>query len=214
LINIFVVDDHAIFRDGLRVLIEASDDMALIGEAESGADVLAKLEGLQPDLILMDIHMPGENGIEVTRRIKQQYPDLTVLMLTMFEDDKSVFAAMRAGASGYILKGIKPNEMLQTLRVAATGGAVFSPQIASHIMRWFTQMATLQPEPAVELPELSRRELDILTLIAAGDDNPTITEKLTLSPKTVRNYVSQVLKKLEVSDRIAAARKARQAGLE
>lgn len=140
MINIFVVDDHAIFRDGLRVLIDTSEDMTLIGEAESGADALTQLANIQPDLILMDIHMPGENGIEVTRRIKQQYPELTVLMLTMFEDDKSVFAAMRAGASGYILKGIKPTEMLQTLRVAATGGAVFSPisqvTLCSGLRRW------------------------------------------------------------------------------
>jgi DNA-binding NarL/FixJ family response regulator len=214
MIKIFVVDDHALFRDGLRLLIDATDDLTLVGESESGADVLEKLAELQPDLILMDIHMPDENGIEITRRIKAQYPDVTVLMLTMFDDDKSVFAAMRAGASGYILKGIKHSEMLQTLRVAATGGAVFSPRIAGYIMQWFMQMQSGTPEPGEELPDLSRRELDILALIAAGDDNPMIAEKLTLSPKTVRNYVSQVLKKLEVSDRMAAAKKARQAGIE
>jgi DNA-binding NarL/FixJ family response regulator len=214
MIDIFVVDDHEIFRDGLRLLIDSTDDMTLIGEAESGADVLTKLADIQPDLILMDIHMPGENGIDVTRRVKQHYPDMIVLMLTMFEDDKSVFAAMRAGASGYILKGIKHNEMLQTLRVAATGGAVFSPRIAGYIMQFFAQMETAKPATTAELPKLSRRELDILSLIAAGDDNPMIAEKLTLSPKTVRNLVSQVLKKLEVSDRIAAAEKARQAGIE
>ncbi len=214
MINIFVVDDHEIFREGLRVLIDSSEDMMLIGEAESGADLLDKLANLQPDLVLMDINMPGENGIEVTRRLKQHYPNLIVLMLTMFEDDKSVFAAMRAGASGYILKGIKHTEMLQTLRVAATGGAVFSPRIAGHIMQWFSQIQTPQPESEDELPKLSRREQDILALIAAGDDNPTISEKLTLSPKTVRNYVSQVLKKLEVSDRMDAAKKARRAGIE
>ena len=214
MIRVFVVDDHEIFRDGLRLLISSTDDMTLVGEAESGEAVLTQLADLQPDLVLMDIHMPGENGIEVTRRIKQHYPDLIVLMLTMFEDDKSVFAAMRAGASGYVLKGIKHNEMLQTLRVAASGGAVFSPHIAGYIMQWFAQMQTAQPEPAVDLPRLSRQEQAILALIAAGDDNPAIAEKLTLSPKTVRNYVSQVLKKLEVSDRRAAAERARQAGLE
>jgi DNA-binding NarL/FixJ family response regulator len=212
--TIFVVDDHQIFRDGLRLLIESTDDLTMVGEAESGESVLTKLADLKPDLILMDIHMPGENGIEVTRRIKQHHPDLTVLMLTMFEDDKSVFAAMRAGASGYILKGIKHNEMLQTLRVAATGGAVFSPRIAGYIMQSFAQMETSPLAAKVELPKLSPREQDILALIAAGDDNPMIAEKLTLSPKTVRNLVSQVLKKLEVSDRLAAADKAHQAGIE
>jgi DNA-binding NarL/FixJ family response regulator len=214
MIRIFVVDDHEIFRDGLRVLIDATDDMELVGEADSGADVLGKIGDLHPDLILMDIHMPGENGIDVTRRIKEHFPDVIVLMLTMFDDDKSVFAAMRAGASGYVLKGIKHNEMLQTLRVAATGGAVFSPHIAGHIMQWFSQMQTVSSEEADELANLSRREQDILALIAAGDDNPTIAEKLTLSPKTVRNYVSLVLKKLAASDRMDAAKKARQAGLE
>jgi DNA-binding NarL/FixJ family response regulator len=212
MINIFVVDDHEIFRNGLRLLIDSTDDMTLIGEAESGADVLEKLAGLQPDLILMDIHMPGENGIDVTRRIKQHYPDMTVLMLTMFEDDKSVFAAMQAGASGYILKGIKHNEMLQILRMAAAGGAVFSPRIAGYIMQYFAHMETAQPASAVELPKLSGQEQDVLALIAAGDDNPTIAEKLTLPPRTVWNYVSQVLKKLTVSDRIAAE-KARQSGM-
>lgn len=214
MINIFVVDDHQIFRDGLRLLVESTDDMVLIGEAESGEDALKKLADLKPDLILMDIHMPGENGIEVTRRIKQQYPDFTVLMLTMFEDDKSVFAAMRAGASGYVLKGIKHTEMLQTLRLAATGGVVFSPKIAGFIMQSFAHQEAAQPEAAVELPKLSPREQDILELIAAGDDNPMIAEKLTLSPKTVRNLVSQVLKKLEVSDRLEAAEKARLARLD
>ncbi len=214
MINIFIVDDHEIFRDGLRMLIESTDDMALIGEAESGEGVIEKLASLHPDLILMDIHMPGENGIEITRRIKDQYPEMSVLMLTMFEDDKSVFAAMRAGASGYILKGIKHSEMLQTLRVAAAGGAVFSPRIAGYILQSFSQLETSPLKETAELPKLSSREHDILVLIAAGDDNPTISEKLFLSPKTVRNYVSQVLKKLAVSDRIEAAEKARRAGIE
>lgn len=213
MIRIFVVDDHEIFRDGLRLLIDSTDDMTLVGEAESGVGVLEKLVESEPDLILMDIHMPGENGIDVTRQIKEHLPDMVVVMLTMFEDDKSVFAAMRAGASGYILKGLKHNEMLQTLRVAATGGAVFSPHIAGYIMQWFAQAQNQESETLAGLPKLSRREQDILALIAAGEDNPTISEKLTLSPKTVRNYVSQVLKKLAVSDRIAAAERARQAGL-
>ncbi len=213
MITIFIVDDHQIFRDGLRMLIDSSEDMTVIGEAESGATVMQKLAGVQPDLILMDIQMPGENGIDLTRRIKQKYPDLTVLMLTMFEDDQSVFAAMRAGAVGYVLKGVKHQDMLQTLRVAAAGGAVFSPSIARHMMQWFEQLPSKQDLPTVALPDLTQREREVLILIAAGADNPTIAEKLTVTSKTVRNYVSQVLKKLAVDDRAAAANKGQLAGL-
>jgi DNA-binding NarL/FixJ family response regulator len=214
MISVLIVDDHQIFRDGLRMLLDSTDDIVVIGEAESGADALARIAEEQPTLVLMDIQMPEENGIEITRRIKEQYPDIIVLMLTMFEDDQSVFAAMRAGAVGYVLKGIKHQDMLQTVRVAAAGGAVFSPRIARHMMQWFERMQGAdQPAPTVAFPELSRREQEVIAMIAAGDDNATIAEKLTVTPKTVRNYVSQVLKKLAVSDRAAAAEKARQAGI-
>lgn len=197
------------------MLIETSDDMTVVGEAASGASVMPKLAQVKPDLILMDIQMPGENGIDVTRRVKQAYPDLNVLMLTMFEDDRSVFAAMQAGAIGYVLKGINHAEMLQTIRIAAAGGAVFSPSIASHMMQWFKQMSgnTPQTQPTASLPDLTEREYEVLTMLAAGDNNAKIAEKLFVTPKTVRNYVSQVLKKLAVDDRHAAANKAQQAGL-
>ncbi|MCW1967830.1 MAG: response regulator transcription factor [Anaerolineae bacterium] len=218
MINVFIVDDHQIFRDGLRLLIETSDDMMVVGEAASGASVMPQLVQIKPDLILMDIQMPGENGIEVTRRVKQAYPEINVLMVTMFEDDRSVFAAMQAGAIGYVLKGINHAEMLQTIRIAAGGGAVFSPSIASHMMQWFKQMSgnaqpTQPTQPAVSLPDLTEREYEVLTMLAAGDNNAKIAEKLFVTPKTVRNYVSQVLKKLAVDDRHAAASKAQQAGL-
>ncbi len=211
--TVFIVDDHQIFRDGLRMLIDSSDDMTVVGEAESGVNVLSQLASIKPDLILMDVQMPGENGIDLTRRIKQAYPDLTVLMLTMFEDDDSVFAAMRAGAVGYVLKGIKHQDMLQTVRVAAAGGAVFSPSIARHMMQWFEHLPSNKPAPAVELPVLTQREREVLAMIAAGDTNSMIAEKLTVTSKTVRNYVSQVLKKLAVDDRAAAADKANRAGM-
>lgn len=197
------------------MLIETSDDMTVVGEAASGASVMPKLAQVKPDLILMDIQMPGENGIDVTRRVKQAYPDLNVLMLTMFEDDRSVFAAMQAGAIGYVLKGINHAEMLHTIRIAAAGGAVFSPSIASHMMQWFKQLSgnTPQTQPTASLPDLTEREYEVLTMLAAGDNNAKIAEKLFVTPKTVRNYVSQVLKKLAVDDRHAAANKAQQAGL-
>ncbi|MBK8905678.1 MAG: response regulator transcription factor [Anaerolineaceae bacterium] len=214
MINLFIVDDHQIFRDGLKLLFENTEDMAVAGEAESGKAVLAQLADVTPDLILMDIQMPGLNGIETTRRIKAMQPEANILMLTMFEDDQSVFAAMRAGALGYVLKGANHGEMLQAVRVASAGGAVFSPRVAAHIIQWFAQ-PDKQPaeETAVQLPALTTRELEVLELLAVGLDNSVIAERLTVTNKTVRNYVSQLLKKLEVNDRLEAAEVAHQAGI-
>lgn len=214
MINVFIVDDHQIFRDGLRLLLDTAENMTVIGEATSGSEAIEKLADLQPDLILMDIQMPDENGIEVTRRIKKQFPEMIVLMLTMFEDEQSVFSAMQAGAVGYVLKGINHRDMLQTVRLAASGGAVFSPRIANRMMQWFEKMKGNDvTKQTIDLTELTQREREVLALIAIGDDNPAIAKKLTITSKTVRNYVSQILKKLAVSDRAAAADKARQAGI-
>ena len=212
-IQVFIVDDHQIFRDGLRVLLEAADDIVVVGEADSGISAENQLATLTPDLVLMDIQMPGQNGIETTHRLKQLDPALKILMLTMFEDDQSVFSAMRAGASGYVLKGVKHTEMLRSVRTAAEGGAIFSPRIATRMMDYFDQMQPAQQPVSNPLPDLSDRERDVLAQLAVGKSNRAIAEALTLTPKTVRNYVSQILKKLHVSDREAAAAKARQAGL-
>lgn len=215
MISLFIVDDHPIFRDGLKLLFESTDDMQVIGEAESSEEALAQLAGLEPDLILMDIQLPGKNGIDATRALKERNPAHKILMLTMFEDNQSVFAAMRAGALGYVLKGINHAEMVQTVRMAAAGGAVFSPQIATYILQWFSQAPSQPAEAtAVELPILTQRERAVLQLLAEGCDNNTIADRLTVTEKTVRNYVSQLLKKLEVSDRHAAAEKARRAGID
>jgi DNA-binding NarL/FixJ family response regulator len=213
-ISIALVDDHQIFRDGLKLLIEHTPDMHVIAEAQSGAEALEQLSTVQPDLILMDIQLPDKNGIEVTRELKERNPAHKILMLTMFEDDQSVFAAMRAGALGYVLKGVKREEMVQTMRMAASGGAVFSPQIADYILQWFAEGTNHRSrKEATELPLLTNREQEVLELLAAGCDNNTIADHLTVTEKTVRNYVSQLLKKLEVGDRHAAAAKARRAGL-
>jgi DNA-binding NarL/FixJ family response regulator len=215
MISIVIVDDHQIFRDGLKLLFDNTTDMRVIAEAQSGEEALEKLATLEPDLILMDIHMPDKNGIDVTRELKERNPAHKILILTMFEDHQSVFAAMRAGALGYVLKGVNHAEMIQTVRIAVAGGVVFSAQIAEHILQWFAQGGT-QPAAATEvaLPELTQRERAVLELVAAGCDNPTIAERLTVTEKTVRNYVSHLLKKLEVSDRRAAAEKARRAGID
>jgi DNA-binding NarL/FixJ family response regulator len=165
---------------------------------------------LQPDVILMDIQMPGINGIEATRQIVRTSPHIVVVMVTMFDDDRSVFAAMRAGARGYVLKGAKHEDMLRAIRAAGSGDAIFSPALAARMMDFF---AAMLPSKLPQIfPELSEREHEVLNLIAAGYKNPEIAEQLVLSPKTVRNHVSNILSKLQVADRAQAILKAREAG--
>lgn len=215
MITVFVVDDHQIFRDGVRMLLESTDDIRVVGESASGEEALEDLERIHPGLILMDIHMQGMNGIDATRALKERDSERKILMLSMFEDEQSVFSAMRAGAIGYLLKGVSHGEMLRSVRLAAAGGAIFSPQVANHILQWFSG-AHIQPTGPSEsdsdaLPDLTVRERDVLELLAEGYDNNTIADQLFVTEKTVRNYVSMLLKKLEVSDRRAAAEKARRA---
>ncbi len=210
MIKLFVIDDHHIFRDGVRMLIDSVDDMEVVGDAASGLLALELLETVQPDVILMDVQMPDENGITVTRQIKDLYPDIAVLMLTMFEQDHSLFSAMKAGACGYILKGINQTEMLGAIRVAAGGGVVFSPRLKERMATYFGRIQPTRPPNA---PAINQREQDILGRIADGEDNKAIAQAMSLSPKTVRNYVSQLLKKLDVNDRSEAVSKARSTGL-
>jgi DNA-binding NarL/FixJ family response regulator len=210
-LQILIADDHQLFRDGLRTLLLAAPDMVLAGEAETGDQAVALTAQLQPDVVLMDIQMPGINGIEATRRIVRDSPHVAVLMVTMFDDDHSVFAAMRAGARGYVLKGAKHEDMLRAIRAAGNGEAIFSPTVAARMMDFF---AGMQPANLPQVfPELSEREREILNLIAKGYKNPEIAEHLVLSPKTVRNHVSNILSKLQVADRAQAILKAREAGL-
>jgi DNA-binding NarL/FixJ family response regulator len=211
ILQILIADDHQLFRDGIRTLLLAAPDMQLAGEAETGNEVIALTAQLQPDVVLMDIQMPGINGIEATRQIVHTSPHVVVLMVTMFDDDHSVFSAMRAGARGYVLKGAKHEDMLRAIRAAGNGEAIFSPTVAARMMDFF---AGMRPAKLPEVfPELSEREREVLNLIAEGYKNPEIAEELVLSPKTVRNHVSNILSKLQVADRAQAILKAREAGL-
>ncbi len=210
--DVFIVDDHQIFRDGLRALLESTGEITVVGDAASGDGLLEKLEAARPALVLMDIQMPGINGIALTRQVKARFPDIAVLMLTMFEDDQSVFSAMQAGASGYVLKGISNEDMIASIITAASGGAVFSQNVAQYMLAYFRR-AHSEGAESDNLPELSQRERDVLTLIADGADNPQIAQQLALTPKTVRNYVSRVLKKLNATDRNDAGTIARNSGL-
>jgi len=210
-IRLIIADDHPIFRDGLRTLLASVDGIEIVGEAASGDEAVALALSQEPDVILMDLKMPGLNGIEATRRIMQANPQIKVLMVTMFEDDDSIFAAMRAGARGYLLKGARQDQALRAIQAVANGEAIFGPQIAEKIQSFFSA-ARANPQPQA-FPELTQREYEILNLLAQRLSNNEIAGRLVLSPKTVRNYISNIFHKLQVSNRGEAIQVARTAGL-
>lgn len=210
-IHILIADDHPLFRDGVRALLNSIPVTEAVGEAATGAETIAQAAALQPDVIMMDLQMPGLNGIEATRQILQQNPRIGIIMLTMFEDDDSVFAAMQAGARGYILKGADQDEIVRTIEAVARGDALFSAGIAQRVMKFF---ATFKVDTSSTIfPELTDREREILTVIAQGYNNTEIADQLVLSPKTVRNHITNIFSKLQVADRAQAIVRAREAGL-
>ena len=210
-IQILIADDHTLFRDGLRALLGSLPDTTVIGEAANGSEAIVQAEKLQPDVILMDIQMPGVNGIEATRQIVQTSPHIGVIVVTMFEDDDSVLAAMRAGARGYVLKGADQEEMLRAVRAVARGEALFGPLIAARLQSFFAD--SKRQATAGAFPELTERERQVLELIAQGFSNADIGRELTISIKTARNHVSNIFSKLQVVDRAQAIIRAREAGL-
>ena len=209
-ITVLIADDHTLFREGMQAILCPESDCQIVGEAADGEQVVAKAIELAPTVILMDIHMPKLNGIEAARRILHALPETGIIMLTMYEDDSSIFAAMRAGARGYILKGADKVEVLKTIRAVAGGEALFGPVIARRITRFFAQSARHTAHP---FPELTEREHEVLALIAEGKSNAEITRRLVISPKTLSNHISNIFTKLQVTDRAEAIIKAREAGL-
>ena len=209
--RVLIADDHPLFRRALRDLIASLPDMEVVGEAATGRAVVEQALVARPDVVVMDLKMPELDGIEATRQLSDAITDLAVLVLTMHEDDDSVFAAMRAGARGYLLKGADKEEMLLAIRAVARGEAIFGPAIARRLMTFFAAPAPAAPAQA--FPDLTEREHEILALIAAGRNNQEITDRLYLSLKTVRNYVSNIFGKLQVADRAQAIVRAREAGL-
>ena len=209
-IRILIADDHQFYREGIKAMLQHMTQVTIIAESGTGDDAVALVETAQPDVILMDLKMPGLNGIEATRRITARHPRIAVLVLTMF-DDESVFAAMRAGARGYLLKDVSRDDLLRAIEAVARGEAIFSPSIAQRLLHYFAQ------RPAAQLPamfsELTERERQVLELIAQGHSNMQIADELSLTHKTVRNYVSSIFDKLQVNDRAQAIVKAREAGL-
>jgi DNA-binding NarL/FixJ family response regulator len=210
-IRILIADDHPLFRTGLRSLLESVADTEVVGEAETGTEVVELARTLTPDVVVMDLNMPEVNGIEATRQIVQSTKDVHVLVMTMHEDDESVFAALRAGAHGYQLKGAVQDETLRAIRAVAHGEAILGPAIAVRLQTYLTAPPTTDPTEA--FPQLTERELEVLHLLAERLTNAEIAAKLFLSQKTVRNYVSGILAKLQVADRAEARLIARAAGL-
>lgn len=209
--SVLVVDDHPVVREGLRTLLGSLPGFSVVGEASSGNEAVEKADELQPDIVIMDLHMGDGDGISATRRLVSHSPHVAVLVLTMFDDDNSLFAALRAGARGYILKGAAQEDIVRALEALTRGEAIFSPGIARQVLAYFGS----GPRPGGEslFPELTGREREVLDLIARGTNNLAIAERLGLTPKTVRNHVSNIFNKLHVTDRAQAIVRAREAGL-
>jgi DNA-binding NarL/FixJ family response regulator len=209
-LRVVIVDDHPLFREGLAMLLGSVPGLAVVGTAADGAAAVAVAREEQPDVVVMDVQMPVLDGIEATRRITSESPSTGVVVLTMSEDDGTVFAAVRAGARGYLLKGADQEEVLRAITTVANGGAVFGPALARRIAEFFSAGPS---GPETAFPQLTAREREVLDLVAAGRSNTQIAAVLHLSPKTVRNNVSNVLTKLQVTDRAQAIVRAREAGL-
>ena len=210
-IRILIADDHPLFRGGLRSLLESIADTEVIGEAATGEEAVEIAMALAPDVVVMDINMPGLNGIDATRRIVDESDQVNVLVMTMHDDDEAVFAAIRAGARGYLLKGAAQDETLRAIRSVANGEAIFSHGVAHRLRSFLAAPPAVDPSQA--FPQLTDRELEILQLLAERRTNAEIAATLFLSQKTVRNYVSAIFTKLQVADRAEAGLVARTAGL-
>lgn len=210
-IRVLVVDDHPVVRDGVAAALEGREGVAVVGGAGSRDEAVSAAERLRPDVVLVDLHMPGGSGIDVIRELGRVHPDARCLVLTMDEDDESLFGAMRAGARGYLLKGARGAEIERAVRAVADGEVVFGPGVADRVKELFGQVAPVRG--AAAFPQLTVRDLQLLGLLAQGLDNLVIGRQLGLAPKTVRNQVSLLLTKMGVTDRVAAVAAARDAGL-
>ncbi len=216
-IRVLMADDHGLFREGVASLLERADDVVLVGEAGTGEEAVRLAEEEFPDVVLMDLKMPGAGGIQATREIVGRSPHVGVIVVTMFEDDESVFAALKAGARGYVLKDAGRGELLRAIRAVARGEALLGAPIARRVLEQFSSPLPT-PDPPSEPPspfygELTPRELEMLDLIAQGLKNREISTRLHISEKTVGNHVSNVFRKLQVTDRVQAVIRARKAGL-
>jgi DNA-binding NarL/FixJ family response regulator len=211
-VRIVLADDHPVVRGGLRALLATIDGLEVVGEAVDGETAVREVQLSQPDVVLMDVRMPGIGGVEATRQIRETTPSTAVLMLTMYDDDATVLTAMRAGARGYLLKGAEQEEIVGVIRAVVAGQVIFGPGIAGRVLDYFSA-PPVAPAEAPPFPELTEREREILDLLASGRRTAAIAERLFLSPKTVSNHLTSVFAKLEVADRAEAIIRAREGGL-
>ena len=211
LTTVVIADDHPVFRGGLKALLASAGDIDVVGDAATGDEAVSLAAELLPDVAVMDLNMPGGiNGIEATRNITEHSPSVRVLILTMFDDDESVFAALRAGAAGYLLKDAEHDDVVRAVRAIARGEVIFGPGVAQRVQAFF---AGGRPVPESPFPQLTTREIEILDLVAAGENNATIARRLGIATKTVRNSTSNIFLKLHAADRAQAIIRARDAGL-
>jgi DNA-binding NarL/FixJ family response regulator len=210
-LRIVVADDHPLYRRGLAAVLDAQPGWSVVAQADTGLAAVAAAAEHRPDVVVMDLHMPEPDGVEATRRVITNQPSAAVLILTMFDDDDSVFTAMRAGARGYLLKGADQAEIVRAVAAIGSGEAIFGPTVAQRIVEFFAAPRPTHVAPV--FPGLTAREHEVLDLIAAGRSNADIAARLVLSHKTVRNHVSNIFTKLQVADRATAIVRARQAGL-
>jgi DNA-binding NarL/FixJ family response regulator len=208
--RVLVVDDHPLYREGLVMALDTMDQVEVVGQAADGTTAVELAINLAPDVVIMDLHLPGMSGVEATRQLLAGRPDTGVLVLTLLEGDDSLFAARRAGARGYVLKGADRGEIERALRTVAAGEVGFSSGVAASVTAWFRAGGSTAQEP---FPELTEREREVLDLVARGLTNTEIAARLVLSDKTVRNHVSNVFAKLHVTNRSGAVARARDAGL-
>ena len=213
-IRVLIADDHHLFREGLSRILDSQADFVAVGEAADGVEALIKARELRPDLILMDVGMPVCNGLEATRQIKQELPDVTIVMLTVRDDDEKLFQAIRNGAQGYLLKSIRREQMLALLRGAVQGEAAITPALGGRMLEEFRRIDKQEPRDSAEATAvLTAREQEVLVLVAAGASNKEIAEKLSISSHTVKSHISNILSKLRLSSRREAASFARREGL-
>jgi len=213
-IRILLVDDQRLMREGLRILLELETDLEIVGEATNGGEALSAYAEVEPDVVLMDVRMPGMDGVEATWRLRERWPSARVIILTTFDDDEYVFEGLRAGARGYLLKDVSGHDLAEAVRTVAAGGALIEPSVARRVVAEFARMAPpiRQPDEGLADP-LSDREREILGLVAQGLTNREISDRLCLAQGTVKNYVTTILQKLGARDRTQAALRARELGL-